>query len=106
MGCQRSSPGLVDDLDDDGHRSAEIAVADPGGARAKVGDAVPLLAVAPIGESVEVNGLHAGELVAGRLIGDTFVLHGAFVAAQIPADDERHAWVAAEILCLPRARES
>jgi hypothetical protein len=84
---------------DDGRGEVEIAVADPGGPHAPVHDARPSLAGGAVGKTVEIVGLHVGQLRFRGNLGNAFVLHGALV---LPADNERDAGILYEVLMLAR----
>ncbi len=82
---------------DDGRVDVEIAVTDPAGPHAPVHEARPSLTGGAVGETIEIAGLHAGQLLFRRNFGNAFILHGALV---LPADDERDARVLNEVLML------
>jgi hypothetical protein len=46
-----------------------------------------MLSVAPVGKPSEVEFLQAVKIRAGRLVCDTFELHGALIQIYHPADD-------------------
>ena len=84
---------------DDGRVDVEIAVTDPGGPHAPVHEARPSLAGGAVGETVEIVGLHVGQLRFRGNLGNAFVLHGALV---LPADNERDAGILHKVLMLAR----
>src|SRR6185295_12551685 len=80
-------------------RAAEVTEPDPARRHTKVRDARPGLALDTVRKAREVELLQALELGAARLVGRAFELHRA-TFLHVPADDERDARIAAQVLAL------
>src|SRR5262249_20898000 len=87
------------DFHDLWRRRREVADAKPRRARTEVGETGPGLALDSVGELREVGLFEARELGPGGFVGHTLVLD---CLALVPTDHERHAWLGAKVLRLPR----
>lgn len=81
---------------------SKIAVANPRGTNANVGEVRPRLAIDPVGVRVEIDLLEAIELGSSRLVGEPFELNSLVV---VPTDHERDPRISPEILHFSRRAE-
>ena len=97
----RGSEFTSSELNNLWRRPIEIAVPNPGRARAHIRDTGPTLTLGSVREGFEVQLLEARELGPAGFISKTFVLHRALVATGQAADDESDLGIPTKVLHLP-----
>src|SRR5438874_9969789 len=81
--------------------SVVITITDPCWLDADVNQTRPTPASPTIGINLIINLGQALQLCTRRLISDTFILHGPFVASVQPANDECNAWIGSQVCYFP-----